>query len=331
MTTTRRDPIASSSSSSSSPPPDLYENKATKPAEHGKSASVPNLDDRDEKPDAVEPQGTLPTPPVRRKIQITDSNESRNPDNILDVDDDYGIHYKSQSTIRFVIDANKSVLELLEGECRRAANTLDVDDEHGLYYKAQSSMRCAVEANKSLLRLLEGDCRRTAETHDANSIRSKKSTPDVDFLSQLLARVETGIHPGSHTYCPNNYPTEFDHSRRPHIPRPPYPLPGHDPDLVTVEQAHAHFLAVDLVAGLTKPLPSGQGHAYAQAVPIPPAPVPALVPDCNNVQPPLSTPTPTSGNPLKEQSDFDALLRAGVEDSKKIADALRITRDDCLD
>ena len=128
MTTTRRDPIASSSSSSSSPPPDLYENKATKPAEHGKSASVPNLDDRDEKPDAVEPQGTLPTPPVRRKIQITDSNESRNPDNILDVDDDYGIHYKSQSTIRFVIDANKSVLELLEGECRRAANTLDVDE-----------------------------------------------------------------------------------------------------------------------------------------------------------------------------------------------------------
>lgn len=162
-------------------------------------------------------------------------------------------------------------------------------------------------------------------------IRSKKSTPDVDFLSQLPARVETGIHTGSHTYCPNNYPTEFDHSRRPHIPRPPYPLPGHDPDLVTVEQAHAHFLAVDLVAGLTKPLPSGQGHAYAQAVPIPPAPVPALVPDCNNVQPPLSTPTPTSGQPLKEQSDFDALLRAGVEDSKKIADALRITRDDCLD
>ena len=135
MTTTRRDPIASSSSSSSSPPPDLYENKATKPAEHGKSASVPNLDDRDEKPDAVEPQGTLPTPPVRRKIPITYSNESRNPDNILDVDDvddDYGIHYKSQSTIRFVIDANKSVL-----------------------------------------RLLEGDCRRTAETHDANSIRSR--------------------------------------------------------------------------------------------------------------------------------------------------------------
>ena len=196
MTTTRRDPIASSSSSSSSPPPDLYENKATKPAEHGKSASVPNLDDRDEKPDAVEPQGTLPTPPVRRKIQITDSNESRNPDNILDVDDDYGIHYKSQSTIRFVIDANKSVLELLEGECRRAANTLDVDDEHGLYYKAQSSMRCAVEANKSLLRLLEGDCRRTAETHDANSIRSRvvDNQPLTTRLDWLVATTNPTEH-----------------------------------------------------------------------------------------------------------------------------------------
>jgi hypothetical protein len=139
MTTTNRDataPSSSSSSSSSSLPPDLHDNKPTKPAEHAKSASVTNLDDRDEEPDAVEPQGTLLTPPVQRRMPTTGRNDTRIPYNILDIDDDYGIHYKSQSTIRFVIDANKSVLELLEGECRRTANTLDVDDEHGLCYKA---------------------------------------------------------------------------------------------------------------------------------------------------------------------------------------------------
>jgi hypothetical protein len=193
-------------------------------------------------------------------------------------------------------------------------------------------MRCVVEANKSLLRLLEGECRGTARIHATRP----RSMPDVDLLSRLPARVETGAHLGSHTYSSNNNPIEFDGSPRgPQVPRPPYPLPGHDPDLVTAEQDHAHFLLAGLLAGMMKPLPSEQGYAHAQAIPMPPAPVSALVPDRDSMQPepplPRPRPIPTSELPFKEQSDFDALLRAGVEESRKIADALRITREDFLD
>jgi hypothetical protein len=82
-------------------------------------ASVAN---QDEASNIIESQDTLAESPVERE---TPANSNIKPVNILDIDPNHELHYKSQSALRFVIEANKNLLSL--------SNILDTDDDHELH------------------------------------------------------------------------------------------------------------------------------------------------------------------------------------------------------
>jgi hypothetical protein len=127
-------------------------------------------------------------------------------------------------------------------------------------------------------------------------------------------------------YHPNDKPAEFDNVNHLRIRRPPHALPGNDPDLVTPEEILAgHRLFMRLLGSTRKPVMPRQGYPYAQAdgTSIAPVTTPMPVPDVRSGQPsppaPTLTPTPICEKPMgKEQSDFEALLRAGPNPAPKL-------------
>jgi hypothetical protein len=109
---------------------------------------------------------------------------------------------------------------------------------------------------------------------------------------------EVGVIPvKTSSLRPDNIPAEIEDIRRLQIRRPPYPLPGHDPDLVAAEEVNAHRLFGSLLQ-MVRPefLPYGLGTSAAQTLPISPAaPMLAPVLGSHGVQPPPTPPpTPTS-------------------------------------
>jgi hypothetical protein len=114
MTTTKLD--ATAPPFSSCPPPDVHEGEPTMPAVQVQNASVAGADDQDGASNIIESQNTLAESPVERE---TPANSNIKPINILAIDPNHELHYKTQSAMRFVIQANKNLLSLLETECRR--------------------------------------------------------------------------------------------------------------------------------------------------------------------------------------------------------------------
>jgi hypothetical protein len=189
------------------------------PAVHVQNASVADADDHDEASDVVKSQDPLAESPVERE---TPANSNIKPINILAIDPNHELHYKTQSAMRFVIEANKNLLSL--------SNILDIDDDHELHYKTQSSMRFVVKANKNLLSLLETDCRKTPKDGRSRSLMNQGVDMPAWELLPVHMDPRADYSHASFNY-PNRNPAEY-YNGLPHIPRAPYPLPGHDPDMM---------------------------------------------------------------------------------------------------
>ena len=217
MTTTKLDAIAPPFSSC--PPPDVHEGEPTMPAVQVQNASVAGADDQDGASNIIESQNTLAESPVERE---TPANSNIKPINILAIDPNHELHYKTQSAMRFVIEANENLLSL--------SNILDTDDDHELHYKTQSSMRFVVKANRNLLSLLETECRRTPKDGRSRSLMNQGvDMPAWESLPVHMDPRADYSHASSN--YPNRNPAEF-YNGLPHIPRASYPLPGHDPDMM---------------------------------------------------------------------------------------------------
>jgi hypothetical protein len=99
MTTTKLD--ATAPPFSSCPPPDPQEDRSSMPAVlQVQNASVAGADDQDGASNIIESQNTLAESPVERE---TPANSNIKPINILAIDPNHELHYKTQSAMRFVI------------------------------------------------------------------------------------------------------------------------------------------------------------------------------------------------------------------------------------